>query len=273
MRRDTNLEAFSQFLNSEWHGSRRHSYSVPLSGRSAVWSRRLDPQGVWTAYGLNDARLKYFWNGSDFEVTSRELAIHSAKLRAAIHKGANADALRVIRKILAWGGVDNPHRQKRTFDWLDRNSEVLCTKLLDSIRLLRDDHLSLVRFDGHDLIMNSAITKIVSLADEEERLVIYDSRVAAALAFFAIRFAEERGKNVPNELRFAVANERRRNPSTADFPFGRLFGSQRDVCHASMVRLTSTLIQNVASGASPREIEAALFMWGYDISQSKPVGS
>ncbi|WP_187387903.1 hypothetical protein [Bradyrhizobium sp.] len=201
------------------------------------------------------------------------MAIHSAELRAAIQAGANADAIRVIRKILTWGGVDNPHRQKRTFHWLNRNSESLCKKLQDSIRLLRDDRLSLERFDGQDLIMNSAITKIVSLADEEEQLVIYDSRVAAALAFFAIRFAERIGKNIPSVLRFAVANESRRNPSTAEFQFDRLFGSQRDLCHASMVRLTSTLIQNVACGATPREIEAALFMWGYDISQSKPIGS
>jgi hypothetical protein len=85
------------------------------------------------------------------------------------------------------------------------------------------------------------------------------------LAFFAIKFAKEAGGRIPLELRFAVASEKRRNPSTATFRFDRLFGSERDFCHASMVRLSSNLIKNVACGAGSREIEAALFMWGYDI--------
>jgi hypothetical protein len=263
-----NSQAFNEFLGREWHGSRKHSYSVPVRGRSATWCRSLDPLGSWTAHGLKDAMLKYFWNGKSFGATTVELADYSRALRAAVQKGNNNDVLRAVRDVLTWGGVNNPHRQKRTLDWLALNKNELCAKITDAIRLLKSDNSSLARFDGRDLIMNSAITKVVSLADDDEVLVIYDSRVAAALAFFVARFAEETGLRMDPSLRFAVANERRRNPSTATLKFDRLFGLDRDQCHASMVRLSSKLIRNIACGARPREFEAALFMWGYDVSLS-----
>jgi hypothetical protein len=224
------------------------------------------PQGIWNVRGLKDARLKYFWDGKDFDATTKELESYSGELQQAIQTGSNSDALSVVNDVRAWGGVNNSHRQRGTFDWLVRNRDTLCEKIADAVRILKDHRSSLERFDGGDLIMNSAITKIVSLADSEEKLVIYDSRVAAALAYFAVRFAEERKVLLHGLLRFAVANEKRRNPSTAKLQFDSLFGDKRDLCHAAMVRLASAIIQRIAPDASPREIEAALFMWGYDVS-------
>jgi hypothetical protein len=118
--------------------------------------------------------------------------------------------------------------------------------------------------------MNSTMTKIVSLADPEQKLVIYDGRVGGALGCFVARFAEEREihqYDVADQLLFAVDREAKRNPDTNRIHFPALFGKTRDRCHASMVRWASQLIWHVAEEcqASPREIEAALFMWGYNV--------
>ncbi len=171
-----------------------------------------------------------------------------------------------------WGGVDNKHRQKRTFEWIERNTDGISAKLSTAVELIKDERASLDSFDGENLMMNSTMTKFVSLADPEQKLVIYDGRLAGALGFFVARFAEEREihqYDLAEQLLFAVDREAKRSPKTNRIHFPALFGKARDRCHASMVRSASHLIWQAAKEcqASPREIEAALFMWGYKVAE------
>jgi hypothetical protein len=171
-----------------------------------------------------------------------------------------------------WGGVDNMHRQKRTFEWIERNADEISDKLCSAVDLIKDEWASLDSFDGVDLIMNSAMTNIVSLADPEQKLVIYDGRTGGALGFFVARFAEEREihqDDLADQLLFALDRETKRTPDKKRIRFPVLFGQARDRCHALMVRRASQLIWQVAKEcqASPREIEAALFMWGYNVAE------
>jgi hypothetical protein len=103
-----------------------------------------------------------------------------------------------------WGGVDNTHRQKRTFEWIERNADEISAKLSNAIDLIKDEQASLDSFDGVNLIMNSTMTKIVSLADPEQKLVIYDGRVGGALGYFCgIRgnaATDSDGKRPPNPI-------------------------------------------------------------------------
>ena len=169
-----------------------------------------------------------------------------------------------------WGGVDNKHRQKRTLEWIERNANEISARLSNAVDLIKDEQASLDLFDGVNLIMNSTMTRIVSLADPEQKLVIYDGRVGGALGYFVARFTEEREihqYDLADQLLFAVDREPKRRPDTNRIHFPALFGNTRDRCHASMVRWASQLIWQVAKEcqASPREIEAALFMWGYNV--------
>src|SRR5450631_2292685 len=80
--------------------------------------------------------------------------------------------------------------------------------------------------DGVNLIMNSTMTKILSLADPEQKLVIYDGRVGGALGFFVARFAEEREihqYDVADQLLFAVDQEAKRTPAARHIHFPALF--------------------------------------------------
>ena len=262
------IREFCQFLAHEWGGNRQHSYVVPSRGKSRGWSRMVD--GKWSAVGLADAVSKYAWSGKNFSENKAELERFAADLQSAIHEGSNNDVCAILQAIMHWGGVDNKHRQKRTFEWIERNADEISAKLSNAVDLIKDEQASLELFDGVNLIMNSTMTKIVSLADPEQKLVIYDGRVGGALGYFVARFAEEREihqYDLADQLLFAVDREAKRRPETNRIHFPALFGKTRDRCHASMVRWASQLIWQVAKEcqASPREIEAALFMWGYNV--------
>ena len=258
------IREFCQFLAQEWGGSRQHSYTVPTRGKSRGWSRSVD--GKWSTVGLANAVSKYAWSGKNFAENQAELDRLAAELQSAIQRNANSDVCAILRGIMHWAGADNKHRQRRTFEWIERNADEISTKLSDAVDLLKDEQASLGSFDGVNLLMNSTMAKIVSLADPEQKLVAYDGRLGGALSFFVARFTEEREihqYDVADQLLFAVDREPKRNPDTNRIHFPALFGNARDRCHASMVRSASQLIWRVAKEcqASPREIEAALFMW------------
>jgi hypothetical protein len=262
------VREFCHFLAREWGGSRHHSYAVPAKGKSSGWSRTVD--GKWSAVGLADAASKYAWSGKSFSENKAELDQLAADLQSAIQRDSNNDVCAILRAIMHWGGVDNTFRQKRTFEWIERNADEISVKLSSAVDLIKDERASLESFDGTNLTMNSTMTKIISLADPEQRLVIYDGRVGGALGYFVARFAEERELHqydLAEQLLFAVDREAKRSPETNRIHFPALFGKTRDRCHASMVRWASQLIWQVAKEcqASPREIEAALFMWGYNV--------
>jgi hypothetical protein len=270
VRSDEQIREFCRFLAREWRGSRHHSYTVPSRGKSSAWSRTID--GEWLAVGLADAVSKYAWSGKNFLENKAELDRFAADLQSAIQRDSSRDVCTILRAIMHWGGVDNKHRQKRTFEWIERNADEISAKLSNAIDLIKDERASLDPFDGVNLMMNSTMTKFVSLADPEQKLVIYDGRLAGALGFFVARFAEEREihqYDLAEQLLFAVDREPKRSPETKRIHFPALFGKARDRCHALMVRSASQLIWQVAKEcqASPREIEAALFMWGYNVAE------
>ena len=226
--------------------------------------------GNWSAIGLADAASKYAWSGKTFAENKAELDRLAADLQSALQRDSNRDVCAILPAIMHWGGVDNSFRQKRTFEWIEQNADEISAKLMNAVDLIKDEQASLEPFDGINLTMNSTMTKIVSLADPEQRLVIYDGRVGGALGYFVARFAEEREihqYDLAEQLLFAVDREAKRCPETNRIHFPALFGRTRDRCHASMVRWASQLIWQVAKECqvSPREIEAALFMWGYNV--------
>jgi hypothetical protein len=262
------VREFCQFLAHEWGGNRQHSYAVPSRGKLQAWSRTVD--GKWSAVGLADAASKYAWHGKNFTENKAEFDRLAADLQSAIQRNSKSDVCTILRTIMHWGGADNSYRQKGTFEWIERNADEISAKLSNAVDLIKDERASLDCFDGVNLTMNSTMAKIVSLADPEQQLVAYDGRLGGALGYFVARFTEEREihqYDVADQLLFAVDRDAKRTPDTNRIRFPALFGKTRDLRHATMVRWASQLIWQVAKecGSSPREIEAALFMWGYNV--------
>ena len=262
------VREFCQFLAHEWGGNRQHSYAVPSRGKLQAWSRTVD--GKWSAVGLADAASKYAWHGKNFTENKAEFDRLAADLQSAIQRNSKSDVCIILRTIMHWGGADNSYRQKGTFEWIERNADEISAKLSNAVDLIKDERASLDCFDGVNLTMNSTMAKIVSLADPEQQLVAYDGRLGGALGYFVARFTEEREihqYDVADQLLFAVDRDAKRTPDTNRIRFPALFGKTRDLRHATMVRWASQLIWQVAKecDSSPREIEAALFMWGYNV--------
>jgi len=262
------VREFCQFLAHEWGGNRQHSYAVPSRGKLQAWSRTVD--GKWSAVGLADAASKYAWHGKNFTENKAEFDRLAADLQSAIQRNSKSDVCTILRTIMHWGGADNSYRQKGTFEWIERNADEISANLSNAVDLIKDERASLDCFDGVNLTMNSTMAKIVSLADPEQQLVAYDGRLGGALGYFVARFTEEREihqYDVADQLLFAVDRDAKRTPDTNRIRFPALFGKTRDLRHATMVRWASQLIWQVAKecDSSPREIEAALFMWGYNV--------
>jgi hypothetical protein len=146
------IREFCSFLAREWRGSRHHSYAVPSRGKSSAWSRTID--GKWSAVGLADAVSKYAWSGKSFSESKAELDRFAANLQSAIQRDSNNDVCEILRAIMHWGGVDNKHRQKGTFEWIERNADEISVKLSNAVDLIKDEQASLDPFDGVSLIMN-----------------------------------------------------------------------------------------------------------------------
>jgi hypothetical protein len=68
-----------------------------------------------------------------------ELDRFAADLQSAIQRDSNNDVCAILRAIMHWGGVDNKHRQKRTFEWIERNADEISAKLSNAVDLIKDD--------------------------------------------------------------------------------------------------------------------------------------
>ena len=209
-------------------GTRHHSYTIPSRGKSSAWSGAFD--GKWMAVGLADAASKYARSGKSFSENKAELDRLATDLQSAIYRNSCKDVCYISRAIMHWGGVDNKHRQKRTFEWIERNADEIAYKLSSAVNLIKDEWAPLNSFDGADLIMNSTMTKIVSLADPEQKLMIYDGRIGGALGFFVARFAEEREirqYDLADQLLFARIEEPSALPRRGRFIFRFCLAKQR----------------------------------------------
>src|SRR5690606_19859896 len=126
-----------------------------------------------------------------------------------------------------------------------------------------------------NLLMNSATTKLYSLADPSDAIAIYDGRVGAGLGLLAKSYCREFGiEPIPEELRFRWGAARgdhgraSRNPSDGPYRFPKLGVRPRShQRHAEMVIRTTRLLKALAEAnqCSVRDWEAGLFMLGFSV--------
>lgn len=264
---------FADWLSKRWASEPFcHRYIQREKGRSRERQKR-----VWMIDNLREAKEGYTWNRKSLADNESDVAELRKRLLNALAERDEFEALNASFDILKWGKVFTPTKngERASVVWLkqahaDRN---LCLKLTDSVAVLKQGNCH--RFDGKDLMMNSGITKIVSFADPEDRLIIYDGRVGAALGYLARLFLKQRGiSEVPSDLLYGWGGAKtkgvNRNPSTEDYKFPGLWqGAEKDRSHARMMFLASQLIEKARHLTSPqttsRDWEAALFMVGYEV--------
>ena len=274
---------FVDHLTDAWTNTEfKHFYPVPNKGKSATWIKEMRlNNNQFQVNCLKKAFEGYYWDRTDFKVNEGKLKELSEKLIDSLSGNDHSGANKVCKSIFKWGGVER--RRTKTTRWLE--SQIENGKLTNSLEVMvtliqRNDDLSL--FENDTYIMNSSMTKVISLASETNAkpLIIYDGRVGAALADFVVRFVEKYNytAGVENELLFmwgrtqgkrTVNGKNPRDPCTDNLKFKNLFSitKNRNINHARNMALSSDICRAVAHNLkiSPRKLEAALFMWGYDV--------
>lgn len=255
--------------------------------------------GNWSCGSLYDAYRQYHWphpalphlslpKGSSFATSASTLAALRHTLQVSLARPSNdAATCSAAIDVMIWGGV-----RAGNVRWLNVNQSGLSNVLLDIRDALNANDTTNTRLGEPTLRFNAGMTKVYSLICES--LIIYDSRVAAALGWAVTLFCHAKGlPNVPQELSFPWAaaktapshpSPKRRNPSVGALTFPNLrAGTEHAKWNlkaswilgavlASPNAQASQFKQSVPANDQLRAVEAALFMIGYDLN-STPTGT
>ncbi|WP_010222396.1 hypothetical protein [Pseudomonas donghuensis] len=247
----------------------------------------------WHCSSLFNAYEKYHWphpaiehldvdKGSNITSNTRALAALQQQLQRALAPAPEDQAAsRAAIDVMIWGGVQNGN-----VSWLTNNCDGLANLLISTRDAIDSGELNHSVLVDPELRFNAGMTKVYSLICKQ--LVIYDSRVAAALGWAVVKFCQQANPKltqVPPELAFPWASARptkgiskQRDPSQDNLRFPSL---QPGTVHAQWNIQASRILAAVLahanakdsgfnkhddSGGSPlRRLEAALFMIGYDL--------
>ena len=211
---------------------RQFCFQYDLEGKKGGERNKLEADSIYSA-----ARM-YSWKtnsipqeliktwlpmkkpSSNLEGTCELLLLMRRELRDSLEDGDALRHLKVCWAVLYWGGVASPNNLSfyalRYFsgcsDQESKNSLINYHKTAHNVGgWFGPGATDEVKVQKEVAAMSAGITKIHSLLADE--LVIYDSRVACALAWLVERYCEDpsggRGlKQIPNELKFCIPQEK-----------------------------------------------------------------
>ena len=244
---------------------------------------------TWNCTSLLSAFDNYNWkfkyidpitkesiSGNTFFQSKNALTSLSMGLRAAIEANNVQDIFNFSMAICKWGGVING------------NNRTLKKNINELFTLYSKTKIAMVSEKADDsntenvFNMNAGFTKIYSLLFDN--LIIYDSRVGAALGWLVRKYCTSKNLNyIPDSLLFSWApskegenanNPKNRNPGFVNNQSFPNFSNKPNLQTKSMLR-ASWLIEMLVSenqivpgntvSEKMRAIEAALFMIGYDL--------
>lgn len=226
---------------------------------------------------LYDAFTQYHWNNEGYKENSDKIDL---LVDGFTNANTNSDSFyKACLDTLEWG-AGNKGLSLYTYNaqWLDKLGTAPNVKdNLDEALELLDSELPCFTEFGGKYRMNAGFTKIYAFMSPDT-FIIYDSRVAAALAFLVTKYCEQEGlSGVPAELGFTIADAQGkscRNPSIIEkgYIFSK-WGSDQKKHAISNVQANWILysafkrVEHSTPFDDIRQIEAALFMIGYDFPQ------
>lgn len=256
---DNTVNDFVRWLSTKLDADFIHSYT---DRRTKI---------TWKCNSIYNAYEEYRWNGKDFSENAKELNKLSSDLKNGIVNEDTEMCRSAYVGILEWGSVLHGNKEKI------EEKESLVQYLKDAKQKLTTG--SIERRDYYKgVYMNSGFTKIYSLYIDD--VIIYDSRMGAALDFLVRCYCEEKKLGeVPGLLRFAYGNSKggkvNRNPSNGNYTFPLLRNAGYYDNHIENNLKANWLLGEVLSfsskfselpkGQQLRALEAALFMIGYEI--------
>ena len=267
------------------HSGSRHWNPWMVGGHATRSLARpsIERASIWWCHSLGEASLHYSW--PEAEVTFDELG---RVLRLCMNLKEVRGAAAICRLIFRWGGVGKKANDQSQL-WVSAHE--MQGDLIDLIReavgILQprsavDPNLA-KRFNG-PLLMNSAMTKVYAAADPNGRVMMYDSRVGAALCLLLRGFVDHHhrlGRPVPvprpADLEFLWGPKQpaheaaARDASRGAFVVKNMNGEPDDI-RAEVSWRANVLAQKVnqrvvGTQVDVRTLEKGLFMVGYDVRQ------
>ncbi|MFM0069550.1 hypothetical protein PQQ86_00060 [Paraburkholderia sediminicola] len=229
----------------------------------------------------------YWWDGGYLEDNNARLRVIDRKISRAVRADCQAWEWLWLRAALfatvdwAFGGRQS--RIDRFMMQANNSKHLLLTNLRAATEALLMDKVDLSLFGQRErsgLTMNATWVKFFALACAG---VIYDGRVGAGTGYLVRLYLEslpenERSSSVPDELHFRWAageGRRNRNPSSGLYRFAKLTHSASGAiqwarCAVQLNWIIAEAIKvsdaSWCSGTEgKRNVEAALFMMGYDM--------
>ncbi len=262
-----------------------HCYEITNHRAWAKWRAKLGhPTSQWWCSTLKEAYLNYSWPEKSLPNSFQCIV---QRLQSGLICSDNKNVRDAYLDIFEWGGVARkPNDSSRL--WV--NSQADMGRLCDSIRMAVEFlqpgcASSLAIFDGQELLMNSAMTKVYAAADPLN-IIMYDGRVGAALGLLTRYWLQNLGSlSVPADLSFRWGPKRgeqpdARDPSLGVYKFKSLYQpaqqmAQQNQSWAELVRSSGGILGNMASSLNNRgvsvtvdDIQRALFMIGYNVKYS-----
>ncbi len=211
---DVYVKDFIDYIYKIVSGCVRLNYSYTISmPQWKKWAREnhcVNSDYRITYENWDDLLKKYYWAGGNYRENEKIISEIVDKFKHGISKGNDRVFVDSIR-VLEWGQT-----YKGSIAWLLSRYDdgTLSDCLKDAVTILDGDNWGepeKKRFkkDG-DLLMDSGLTKIYSLASN--RSIIYDGRVAAALAYLVVQFLGQHRtgiQTIPDNLNFAVDKEKK----------------------------------------------------------------
>ena len=256
--------------------------------------------GIWNCDSLYDAYAQYHWphpalphlsrpKGASFAHNAVTLSALRGNLQNALHPAPDDRAARLaVIDVMTWGGVraGNVH-------WIHANTDGLARRIIAIRDALNANDTSDPLLTDPNLRFNAGMTKVYSLICES--LIIYDSRVAAALGWIVVKYCQAMGlQQVPKELRSpwapakstpSASNPKQRNPSAGALTFPTLRSGAHhaqwnlkaswllEAVLSSPMAQSSEFVTSLPQGERLRALEAALFMIGYDLISCPAAGN
>jgi hypothetical protein len=274
----TEVNLFIDYFADKIFGILKHKYTIRKTKQ------------IWCCDNIFDAATKYLWPWCGLNNTLKDSIVKldhfQYDLNTALENKDAAQLRDISIDIFKWGGVSNGNTKRVRKNYLDLASNYEGT-------------ISELHLNGNDQVlkkvwnMNAGLSKIYSLLSDD--LIIYDSRVGAALGYLVRQCAIQHGwQYIPQELLFPYAPPRKNR--NAVHPVNRDPGSfkgvrfptfnGRSALHSIFMLRASWVIDavikkldninpdalkygNVKSLRRHRLIEAGLFMIGYDLPYNK----
>lgn len=274
---DKDVEGFINFLVDDIQGNGK-----ALDHKLNIRDTRVpkDYKNPRSINSLKEAFESYFWASKGFDETSLLLVPLRLSLFEAYYSKNKANLLAAAGGVFDWGLTANASAWNKK--WATSRKDFV-SSIAKALHELSSSEPKPEVFDDDRCRMNSGFTKVYALLHPGS--IIYDGRVGAALGLLVIHFLNGKGESkLPASLAFPWApgvGKANRNPSSNNFQFPTI-QSLGPKGHATWNIKANWIINEVINkcvgsatwltGEPVRQLEAALFMIGYEIPTKSVAG-